>query len=89
MFYTSQNKAIPISNMFLKPTHFSISAGYHPSKYNPNQLNKQELIILDALTDFSSNLRADIIQYLQNGGNVLFIPPSDTLFNPQYLQTVV
>jgi hypothetical protein len=81
VLHISEHSNTHIEHVFETDPFFDFSR-ISPSKYNPNQLNKQELIILDALTDFSSNLRADIIQYLQNGGNVLIIPPSDTLFNP-------
>lgn len=49
-------------------------------KVDYNRLNEYNLIILDAIPDYSSGLISQVKAYLEQGGNVMFIPADDTAF---------
>ncbi|NOX84931.1 MAG: hypothetical protein GXO86_03030 [Chlorobi bacterium] len=54
-------------------------------KVDYNRMSEYNLIILDGISAFSSGLTSQIKAYLEQGGNVMFIPAADTSFEKSNL----
>ncbi len=64
-------------------TFYSVDSvfSFHETSYrkvNYNRLNENNLIILDGISAYSSGLISQIKSYLEQGGNVMFVPATDT-----------
>ena len=77
------NNENPVMNSVFKTDPFFKTENISSSNYSHENSSNKDLIILNELADIPDELRADLTDYLINGGNVFIIPSSNKLFNTE------
>ena len=77
------NKNEYLQKLFETENYFNVKR-QNINNITYSDIDKSDLVILDNITEFSSGLNEQLLEYFNNNGNIIFIPKIDNKYTENY-----